>query len=185
MSETPSSSTVSTRPARAADWPRVRDIYTAGIDAGDATFESAPPATWHAFSASKEFVLVAEEHPSAESAESGGSAGSEARVLGWTGAVRVSQREVYRGVVEHSLYVDPAAGGRGVGTLLMQALLDESRIRGIWTVQATVFPENAASLALHRKFGFREVGRRERIALMGHGPLAGVWRDTVLLELRL
>jgi phosphinothricin acetyltransferase len=88
-------------------------------------------------------------------------------------------------VVEHSLYVDPAAGGRGVGTFLMGALLDESRNRGIWTVQATVFPENASSLALHRKFGFREVGRRERIALMGHGPLAGTWRDTVLLELRL
>lgn len=159
-----------TRPAAAADWPRIRDIYSAGIEAGDATFESAPPGSWDDFAAGKEFVLVAEE---------GGG------VLGWTGAGRVSRREVYRGVVEHSLYVDPAAGGRGVGTLLMGALLDESRARGIWTVQATVFPENTASLALHRKFGFREVGRRERIALMGHGRLAGTWRDTVLLELRL
>ncbi|MDQ4491771.1 N-acetyltransferase family protein [Sinomonas sp. ASV486] len=170
----PPESTLATRPATAADWPRIRDIYAAGIEAGDATFESAPPATWEAFAAAKEFVLVAED--------TGEGAG---RVLGWTGAGRVSARAVYRGVVEHSLYVDPADGGRGIGTLLMRALLDESRAHGIWTVQATVFPENAASLALHRKFGFREVGRRERIALMRHGPLAGTWRDTVLLELRL
>jgi phosphinothricin acetyltransferase len=161
------------RDATAGDWPRIRDIYAAGIEPGDATFESAPPPTWEAFAASKEFVLVACE------------SGSHSPVLGWAGAGRVSAREVYRGVVEHSLYVDPAAGGRGVGTFLMDALLEESRNRGIWTVQATVFPENAPSLALHRKFGFREVGRRERIALMGHGPLAGTWWDTVLLELRL
>ncbi|GAB3267713.1 GNAT family N-acetyltransferase [Sinomonas notoginsengisoli] len=166
-----------TRPARPGDWPRIRDIYAAGIEPGDATFESAPPATWEAFSARKEFVLVAEDE--------GGDDSDSLGVLGWAGAGRVSAREVYAGVVEHSLYVDPPAGGRGVGTLLMRALLDESRTRGIWTVQATVFPENAASLALHRKFGFREVGRRERIALMRHGPLAGSWRDTVLLELRL
>ncbi|MDP9884345.1 phosphinothricin acetyltransferase [Sinomonas atrocyanea] len=164
--------TLTVRDATAGDWPRIRDIYAAGIEPGDATFESAPPPTWEAFAARKEFVLVACED-------------ADSRVLGWAGAGRVSAREVYRGVVEHSLYVDPAAGGRGVGTFLMGALLDESRNRGIWTVQATVFPENAASLALHRKFGFREVGRRERIALMGHGPLAGTWRDTVLLELRL
>ena len=164
-----------TRPATSDDWPRIRDIYAAGIEAGDATFESAPPATWEAFAATKEFVLVAE----------GPTDGRTSHVLGWTGAARVSAREVYRGVVEHSLYVDPAAGGRGVGTLLMGALLDASRDRGIWTVQATVFPENLPSLALHRKFGFREVGRRERIALMAHGRLAGTWRDTVLLELRL
>lgn len=161
------------RDATAEDWPRIRDIYAAGIEPGDATFESAPPPTGEAFAARKEFVLVACEP------------GAGSRVLGWAGAGRVSAREVYRGVVEHSLYVDPAAGGRGVGTFLMAALLEESRSRGIWTVQATVFPENAPSLALHRKFGFREVGRRERIALMGHGPLAGTWRDTVLLELRL
>ncbi|ASN53564.1 GNAT family N-acetyltransferase [Sinomonas sp. R1AF57] len=167
--------TARTRPATADDWPRIRDIYAAGIEAGDATFESAPPATWEAFAATKEFVLVAE----------GSADGHTVHVLGWTGAARVSAREVYRGVVEHSLYVDPAAGRRGVGTLLMGALLDASRDRGIWTVQATVFPENLPSLALHRKFWFREVGRRERIALMAHGPLAGTWRDTVLLELRL
>lgn len=166
-----------TRAATPADWPRIRDIYAAGIEPGDATFESAPPATWEEFSARKEFVLVAEV-PSHE-------AGHAPDVLGWAGAGRVSAREAYRGVVEHSLYVDPAAGGRGTGTLLMRALLDEARARGIWTVQATVFPENAASMALHRKFGFREVGRRERIALMAHGPRAGTWRDTVLLELRL
>jgi phosphinothricin acetyltransferase len=175
MSEMPRPA-VGTRPATAADWPRIREIYAAGIEAGDATFESAPPPTWEAFAAAKEFVLVSEE-PAVD--------GGAARILGWTGAARVSAREVYRGVVEHSLYVDPAAGGRGVGTQLMRALLDESRARGLWTVQATVFPENAASLALHRKFGFREVGRRERIALMAHGRLAGTWRDTVLLELRL
>lgn len=158
------------RPATSDDWPRIRDIYAAGIEAGDATFESAPPDSWEGFAASKVFVIVCEDGLG---------------VLGWASAARVSQRAVYRGVVEHSVYVDPGAAGRGVGSALMAGLLDAAAREGVWTVQATVFPENVASLALHRKFGFREVGRRERIALMPHGPLAGTWRDTVLLELRL
>ncbi|NUP74514.1 MAG: N-acetyltransferase [Sinomonas sp.] len=164
-----SSPQLACRAATASDWPRIRDIYAAGIEAGDATFESAPPESWEKFAASKVLVIVCEDGLG---------------VLGWAGATRASQRDVYRGVVEHSVYVDPGAAGRGVGTALMASLLEAAHAAGMWTVQATVFPENLASLALHRKFGFREVGRRERIALMPHGPLAGTWRDTVLLELR-
>jgi phosphinothricin acetyltransferase len=164
------SSRLRCRSATPDDWPRIRDIYAAGIEAGDATFESAPPDSWEKFASSKVFVIVCED---------------EVGVLGWAGATRASQRAVYRGVVEHSVYVDPGAAGRGVGSALMAGLLEAASEAGVWTVQGTVFPENLASLALHRKFGFREVGRRERIALMPHGPSAGSWRDTILLELRL
>jgi phosphinothricin acetyltransferase len=106
-------------------------------------------------------------------------------VLGWVAASPVSRRAVYAGVVEASLYVGAAARGRGVGRALMAALLASAEAGGVWTVQSTVFPENAGSLALHAAAGFRVVGRRERIARMTHGPLAGEWRDVVLLERRL
>ena len=91
---------------------------------------------------------------------------------------------MYRGVVEHSVYVSPDARGRGVGAELLQAFLDAADAAGIWTVQSSIFPENTASLALHDRAGFRRVGRRERIALMTYGPWAGQWRDTILVERR-
>jgi phosphinothricin acetyltransferase len=91
---------------------------------------------------------------------------------------------VYRGVVEHSVYVAPQSSGRGVGRLLLEGLISAAEHTGIWTIQSSVFPENTASLRLHERAGFRQVGRRERIALMEHGPLAGQWRDTILLERR-
>ena len=95
-----------------------------------------------------------------------------------------SARHVYRGVVEHSVYVDPAVHGRGVGTALLEALCAAADAAGCWTVQSSIFPENATSLLLHERHGFRRVGTRERIGLMTVGPFAGRWRDTVLVERR-
>jgi L-amino acid N-acyltransferase YncA/protein-tyrosine-phosphatase len=157
-------------PLTAEHWPEVERIYAAGIATGHATFESEPP-TWDRFDASRlpDQRLVAVE---------GG------RVVGWAAASPVSDRCVYAGVVEHSVYVDPAAGGRGIGRLLLDALVASTEAAGIWTIQSGVFPENTASLALHRSAGFREVGIRERVGLMTHGPLAGHWRDVVFLERR-
>lgn len=100
-------------------------------------------------------------------------------VLGWIAVSAVSARRAYRGVVEHSVYVDPAAVGRGVGSALVRAVIASTEAAGIWTIQSGVFPENLASLALHRRLGFRVVGTRNRI-----GERNGVWRDVVLIERR-
>ena len=158
------------RPLKAADWPSVEAIYAEGIATGQATFETAPP-TWESFDSSRlaalRFVTV-----------------DENGILGWAAASPTSSRPVYRGVVEHSVYVGSAARGRGLGHLLLGALIDAAEAEGIWTIQSGVFPENAHSLALHAAHGFRIVGRRERVAKMSYGPLAGVWRDTILIERR-
>jgi phosphinothricin acetyltransferase len=169
-------------------------VFAEGIATGHATFESAAP-TWAAFDASHlpEHRFVAldaaaaepEDRAAAAPDDPDGPALHDAPVLGWVAASPVSRRAVYAGVVEASLYVGAAARGRGVGRALMAALLASAEAGGVWTVQSTVFPENAGSLALHAAAGFRVVGRRERIARMTHGPLAGEWRDVVLLERRL
>lgn len=158
------------RPLTAADWPAVRRIYADGIATGDATFEAQPP-DWDGFDAGKrpELRLVAVE---------------DGVVVGWAAVSAVSARPVYVGVVEHSVYVDASAAGRGIGRALVDELLRLAPAAGIWTVQSNVFPENEASLRLHAAAGFRTVGRRERIALMGYGPSAGRWRDTILIEWR-
>ncbi|GAB7191693.1 hypothetical protein NUM3379_24010 [Kineococcus sp. NUM-3379] len=158
-------------PMTPGNWPDVRDVYAAGIASGHATFQEAAPA-WEAFDAAH-----LSEHRLLALDESG-------TVLGWAAVSPVSARPVYAGVVEHSVYVSPTARGRGVGRLLLAELIASTEAAGIWTLQAGVFPENTASLALHAAAGFRVVGRRERIARMTHGPLAGRWRDTVLLERR-
>ncbi|MGV9768852.1 N-acetyltransferase family protein [Microbacterium sp. NPDC003461] len=152
------------------DWPEVERIYQAGIDTGDATFETRTP-TWEAFDASRlaHPRLVAEV---------------EGDVAGWVAASAVSARPVYRGVVEHSVYVDPAARGRGVGRALLEAFIAAAEAAGIWTIQSSIFPENVASLRLHAAVGFRQVGRRERIAQAAAGPHVGEWRDTILIERR-
>ncbi|MEU4303129.1 GNAT family N-acetyltransferase [Kitasatospora aureofaciens] len=144
---------------------QVLAIYQAGIDGGDATFETTAP-TWEAFNASRlpEHRLVALDGD---------------RVLGWAAVVPVSDRCAYAGVVEHSVYVHPDAQGQGVGLALLTALLDSTDAAGIWTVQSGIFPENTASLALHTKAGFRIVGTRERL-----GRHLGRWRDVVLVERR-
>lgn len=141
-------------------------IYQAGIDEGDATFESAAPS-WAAFDAGRlpdhRFVAVDD-------------AGS---VQGWVAVTAVSERCVYAGVVEHSVYVAPTARGRGVGQALLRRLVDSTEAAGIWTIQSGIFPENTASMALHERVGFRVVGTRERL-----GEQAGRWRDVVLMERR-
>src|SRR5215216_1838352 len=100
-------------------------------------------------------------------------------VVGWAALSPVSKRHVYRGVAELTVYVTERVRGQGVGRALLEALIEESERNGIWTLQASIFPENIASLKLHLGCGFREVGRRDRIAMLN-----GVWRDTLLFERR-
>ncbi len=147
------------------DWERVRTIYLEGIATGHATFETGAPL-WEKWDADHlpKARLVARR---------------AAGILGWAALCPVSGRCVYAGVAEVSLYVAATARGRGVGRVLLEALIRASEDEGIWTLQAGVFPENAASLAVHRRCGFREVGRRERL-----GKLRGAWRDVILLERR-
>jgi len=144
---------------------QVLDIYRLGIATGHATFETEPPS-WPEFTAGRlpghRFVALDGD-----------------RVLGWTACSAVSDRCVYSGVVEHSVYVHPGARGRGVGRALLRALIDSTERAGIWTIQSGVFPENTASLALHHACGFRTVGTRERV-----GRHHGAWRDVILLERR-
>jgi len=154
-----------------SDWPEVSRVYAAGIATGHATFETSVP-DWAPFEQGKHrhLCLVARDGTGV--------------TVGCVWAYPVSTREVYAGVVEESVYVDPSAAGQGVGRALLEALIDEAEAAGIWTLQAQIFPENAASLGLHAALGFRVVGTRERVGLMRHGPMAGQWRDVVLLERR-
>ena len=147
------------------DWPAVRAIYAEGIATGQATFETAVP-DWPAWDAARlAFCRLAARRGAA--------------LVGWATLGPVSSRPVYGGVAEVSVYVAAAARGQGVGRALLAALVAASEADGIWTLQAGIFPENAASLALHVACGFRVVGRRERLALH-----YGVWRDSLLLERR-
>lgn len=154
-----------------SDWPAVRQIYQEGIDTGHATFEAEAPG-WEQFNDSRlpRHRLVAEV--------------GKGRILGWAAVSPVSARPVYSGLVEHSVYVAAEARGRGVGSALLQALASSTQGDGIWTIQASVFPENEASLRLHLANGYVVVGRRQRIARMPYGPLNGQWRDTFLIERR-
>jgi phosphinothricin acetyltransferase len=158
-------------PMSADDWPAVERIYADGIATGHATFEDAPP-TWEAFDAGRltEHRLVAVD--------------GDRHVVGWAAAIAVSDRCAYAGVVEHSVYVDPAAAGRGVGLALLEALSRSTESADIWTIQSGIFPENAASLRLHERAGFRVVGTRCKVGRMTYGPLAGEWRDVILVERR-
>ena len=153
-------------PLTAGHAEQVLAIYQAGIDEGDATFETAAPS-WEAFDASKlpEHRFVA--------TDDGGT------VLGWIAATRVSARPAYAGVVEHSVYVHRRARGRGVASALLKALIASTEAAGLWTIQSGIFPENTASLAVHARAGFRVIGTRERI-----GRHHGRWRDVVLVERR-
>jgi phosphinothricin acetyltransferase len=149
-----------------ANWPEVARIYAEGLETRVATFETDVPS-WDAWDATHlpEPRLVA---------ELGGG------VVGWIAVSPVSRRPAYRGVVEHSVYVDARTRGRGVGRALLDALVRAAPACGIWTIQTSIIDANEASLRLHEAAGFRLVGRRERIA-----RLDGVWLDTLLLELRL
>jgi L-amino acid N-acyltransferase YncA len=159
-------------PMNAADWPAVAAIYRAGIATGHATFAPAPPDSFADFCDGKlmNCAVVARS--------------DEGDVVGWATLASVSDRCVYAGVAEVSVYVATAAQRRGVGDALLRGLIARSEAEGVWTLQAGIFPENAASLALHGRHGFREVGRRLRLGKMTHGPRAGEWRDVLLLERR-
>jgi len=154
------------RAMRASDADAVLTIYQAGLDSGEASFEVIAP-DWDGFDTSR---LPDHRHVAV---------GADGRIVGWIAASAVSRRAVYAGVVEHSVYVDPAARGHGVGGVLLAALIASTEAAGIWTIQSAIFPENTASLALHARAGFRVVGVRERIA-RHHGR----WRDVVLIERR-
>ncbi|MED4082519.1 GNAT family N-acetyltransferase [Halalkalibacterium halodurans] len=147
------------------DWPEVERIYREGIETGNATFETEAPS-WEKWDAghvkSCRFVAKIKE-----------------KVVGWVALSPVSSRCVYQGVAEVSVYVGSTGRGKGVGRKLLASVVEESEKQGYWTLQASVFPENVASLKLHRQLGFREVGKRERLA-----KREGVWRDVILLERR-
>jgi len=146
-------------------WRDVARIYAEGIATGDATFETDVP-TWEAWNAAHlaahRFVAVDAE-----------------AVVGWVAVAPVSDRCVYGGVVENSVYVAPEARRRGVGTGLLEAIVASTEAAGVWTIQTGIFPENSGSLRVHERAGFRVVGRRERL-----GKLNGAWRDVLLLERR-
>jgi phosphinothricin acetyltransferase len=147
------------------DWPHVAAIYAAGIATRNATFETEVPtfAEWDAAHLPDHSFVATDADA----------------IVGWIALTGYSDRCCYEGVADLSVYVDPAAQGRGIGRALLERVVASAGEAGIWTLQAGVFPENEASLALHTGCGFREVGRRERI-----GRLDGVWRDVVLLERR-
>ena len=148
-----------------SDWEGVRAVYVEGLATGQATFETEAPG-WERWDAAHlSFARLV--------------ARAGERVSGWAALSPVSSRPVYAGVAEVSVYVGREARGRGLGRSLLAALIEESERHGVWTLQASIFPENAASVALHKALGFRVVGTRERVA-----RLKGRWRDTVLFERR-
>ena len=150
---------------RAEHWPDVARIYAEGIATGNATFESSVP-DWERWDASHlpehRFVALV-----------------DGRVVGWIAASAVSDRCVYGGVVENSIYVGADARGKGVGRALLERLIDSTERAGVWTIETGIFPENEASIRLHERAGFETVGVRKRL-----GKHNGVWRDVVLLERR-
>ena len=161
--------TTTIRPMTVGDAAAVLAIYQAGLDGGNASFEHTAPA-WTEFDAGR---LPGLRHVAV---------GRDGTVLGWVAASRVSARAVYAGVVEHSVYVHPAAQGRGIGRALLDTFIAASEAAGIWTIQSGIFPENRASLALHHAAGFRTVGVRERVGR--HVAQHNRWRDVVFIERR-
>jgi L-amino acid N-acyltransferase YncA len=153
------------RPMTPEDWPAVRRIYGEGIATGNATFATELP-DWQNWDSSHrpDCRLIASD---------------ENEILGWAALSPVSARQVYAGVAEVSVYIAASARGTGVGKALLRALIEESERRGIWTLQAGIFPENVTSVSLHKSLGFREVGVRQRVGKMGNR-----WRDVLLLERR-
>ena len=148
-----------------AHWPAVKAIYESGIGTGQATFQTAAPE-WEEWDKAhvQECRLVALEGN---------------KIIGWAALTPVSGRCVYAGVGEVSVYIDGSARGKGVGKALLNELVHESELNNFWTLQAGIFPENIASIQIHKANGFRIIGSREKI-----GQMNGVWRDTLLLERR-
>ncbi|NDV17202.1 GNAT family N-acetyltransferase [Muricauda sp. TY007] len=153
------------RTMKASDWEDVSRIYSEGISTGLATFETTAPSyeQWDK-AHTKECRLIAEK---------------DGEIMGWAALSPVSSRCVYGGVGEVSVYIADKSRGMGVGRLLMQHLIEESEKAGFWTIQSGVFPENIGSIKLHKKVGFRYIGKRERV-----GKIHGVWKDNLLFEKR-
>lgn len=149
-----------------SDWQLIAAIYKLGIETGYATFETKIPS-WKQWNEThiKTCRLAA---------------WLENKIVGWAALSPVSNRWVYRGVAEVSVYVDTHYSGKGVGTMLLQKLIRESEKAGFWTLQSGVFPENKASIKLHKKLGFREIGYREKIGKLKNGT----WLDNIILERR-
>lgn len=154
------------RPMTESDWPRTAEIYQQGMDTNKATFQCECPAyeDWNAAHLNA-CRLVMTEHDI---------------VVGWAALSPVSNRPVYAGVAEVSIYLDTAHCGAGLGTQLLMSLIDLSEKHGIWTLQSGIMRDNPASVRLHEKCGFRIVGYREKIGCDRFGS----WRDTVLMERR-
>ncbi len=157
------------RPMLASDYPAVAKIFQQGIDGGNATFELEPPF-WDRWDQDHFRIgrWVAVEDSTSE-------------VVGWAALSFVSNRNVFRGVAEISIYIHADFQTQGLGKLLMDKIIQDSEANGIWMLQSGVFPENKASLQLHKKMGFREVGYREKIGQM---PGTNIWRDILILERR-
>ena len=158
-------------PMKASHYEEVSAIFQQGIESGNATYETQSPS-WEEWDeghlTQARFVAVQQQF-------------QQQQVVGWIALSPVSNRYVFRGVAELSIYIHNDFHGKGIGSQLMKAAIDKSQSEGIWTLQSGIFPENIASLELHKKFGFREVGYRERIGQM---PKSGEWRDIILLERR-
>lgn len=156
---------ITIREFRPADYPSVQTIYRQGIAGGDATFEIRAKSweDWNTATAPSARLVAVEQD----------------RILGWACLSDVSNRCVYQGVAETSVYVDTACQGHGVGTRLLQALIKASEKAGYWTLQARIFPENRASIGVHEKLGFKAMGVHRKL-----GKLGGRWRDVQLLERR-
>lgn len=153
------------RSMKFSDWQAVSKIYEEGIATGFATFETSVPnyESWDAaHMISCRLIATGNE-----------------KVLGWAALSPVSSRCVYGGVAEVSVYIAKDSRGKGVGQLLMKALIKESEAEGLWTIQSGIFPENEGSIELHKKAGFRYIGKRERV-----GKLNGKWKDNLLFERR-
>lgn len=152
------------------DWEQVKLIYQEGILTGNATFEN-DASDWDKWDSNHipacRFV-----------------ARSGAEIFGWAALSPVSNRCVYSGVAEVSVYVCKEYQRQGIGSALLAALVNSSELNGLWTLQAGIFSENTKSIDLHKKLGFREVGIRKKIGKMAYGPYKGFWRDVVLLERR-
>ena len=149
----------------AADWEMVREIYIEGINTGNATFDTEPPS-WEEWdrghlSSCRYVARVA------------------GQVVGWAALSQSAHKEAYRGVAEVSIYIASASAGQGIGSLLLEKLIQSSEEEGFWTLQALIFPENTSSIKLHTRYGFEVVGTRKRV-----GKLHGIWRDVVFLERR-
>ena len=154
------------RPMQPEDGEKVIGIFEEGIAGGNATFDQSAPSweVWdQKFFNVCRFVLETEDH----------------EILGWAALQPVSNRDCFKGVAEISIYMKNAAQGKGFGSMLLKKLVLDSEEHQFWTLQSGIFPENEPSIIIHKKLGFREVGRREKL-----GQMNGVWRDIILLERR-